>query len=156
MKKTDISKSMASFMSPVIELWGIFFTFLMMIMLAIIFFAAYFQPTKTITIGVDLFKATDIEVAAILFMAGFAILGQYITFQRTKKDIKFLEFWGIFYPLGITIWIVIEFIITYYCFPSQTVLVAIDYFHEANIEAIVVPVSTILATLGQIKIAMKL
>jgi tellurite resistance protein TehA-like permease len=128
----------------------------MMLVMDAIFFSAYFNPSKTLLIGVDYIEGSNIEVGAILIMTGLALAGLYIACQRIKRDLKFLEFWGVTFPMAMMIFLVAEFLLTYHYYSSRMMLFTVDYFHEADLELIVVPVSTLLAILGQAKIVLNL
>jgi hypothetical protein len=58
--------------------------------------------------------------------------------------------------MAMMIFLVAEFLLTYHYYSSRMMLFAVDYFHEADLELIVVPVSTLLAILGQAKIVLNL
>lgn len=67
------------------------------------------------------------------------------------KDISFIELWGLYFPMIVTIMMSITWIVAFLS-PNKEILIEVNRYGEAWIEMIIIPIAVIVAIVGQLKI----
>ena len=68
-----------------------------------------------------------------------------------NKNISFIELWGLYFPMIVTIMMAITWIVAFLS-PNQEILIEVNRYGEAWIEMIIIPIAVVVAMIGLLKL----